>query len=364
MGNGGTGGGRYWNEDAQRWEDGTADSAPVTPPPPARPDRAPLTPPAGVQDPDAPTSTALSIPPRPPSALGGGPAVLPPGEPGAVPAAVPAASPGDLVPPPVPSPYLPSAYGPAADGAWPPAAPVSVPAAPGGHSRRTVWTVIGASAAVGVAVSLVVTLGLGGGQKDHRGAAPASSTPATAGPSPTTYATEESATGASSPSPSADAPPAGYTSHVDQQGFRIAVPDGWTRSSVASQYGMDVVNFRSAGGDRRLQVYEVAESSPDESFNLYLSPSVPKPPGFRKLSLQNLDTGDFTGSRMEYLADSLKGEPGIGTWHVVDERFQAADGKLYAIASYGPEADGRADEREVLDTAVKWFCPPYTSCGS
>ncbi|MET8244825.1 hypothetical protein ABZV31_10625 [Streptomyces sp. NPDC005202] len=306
----GNGGGQYWNEETQRWEDGPESAAPVTPPPPPRPGHAPHPPPGRIWDPDA-------------------------------------------------SPTVPSTDG--AGGAWPPAAPPSGPLTVGGHSRRVVGSVIGGAAAVGVAVSLVVTLGFGVGQDDHKGAAPASSTPATAESSPTTYASEESTT--DTPSPSAE-PPAGYTTYDDPQGFRIAVPDGWQRSAVSSQYGMDIVNYRDSAGDRRLQVYEVAEASPDESFGLYLSSAVPKPPGFRKLSLANLDTADFTGSRLEYVADSLKGEPDIGTWHVVDERFQAADGKLYAIASYGPDADGSADEREVLDTALAWFCPPYTACAA
>ncbi|MFF4763611.1 hypothetical protein [Streptomyces sp. NPDC001292] len=117
---------------------------------------------------------------------------------------------------------------------------------------------------------------------------------------------------------------------------------------------MDIVNYRDSTGRHRLQVYEVRESSPDESFDLHLSADVPKPPGFRTLSLVNLDSGDFTGSRLEYLADSLRGEPDIGTWHVVDERFQASGGRLYALASYGPES---------LSTALSWFCPSSATCG-
>ncbi|MFF4828767.1 hypothetical protein ACFY20_38630 [Streptomyces sp. NPDC001312] len=300
------GGGRHWNEETQRWEDGVRDVARATSPPPARPGHAPAPPPGEVRDPDAPT------------------------------------------------------------GAWPVAAPPAPPAVPGGHSRRTVWAVIGASAAVGVAVALVVTLGPGGeGHGDDRGAATASGTPATTAPPPTTNASPEPDTETPSPSPSAGEPPAGYAAYDDPEGFRIAVPDGWQhqRSTVSSQYGMDVVNYRDSTGRHRLQVYEVRESSPDESFDLYLSADVPKPPGFRTLSLVNLDSGDFTGSRLEYLADSLRGEPDIGTWHVVDERFRAADGRLYALASYGPESDGRDDEQEVLSAAVDWFCPSSATCG-
>ncbi|MFE9169952.1 hypothetical protein ACFYNZ_10570 [Streptomyces kebangsaanensis] len=328
----GDGGGGFWNEETQRWEDGTASRAPVTPPPPPRPGQAPA-PPGGVHDPDPPAGPAV---PRPPSGDGAwSPTVR------------------------VPAPY----------GVRPPTAPPSAPSAPSaptGHSRRTLWTVLAASAAAGVAVALVMTLGPGGtGRDDRQDSVAASGTPsAAAEPSATTYTSQEPGTG--TPSPSAAEPPAGHAAYDDPQGFRIAVPDGWQwqRSAVRSQYGMDIVNYRDPTGHHRLQVYEVREASPDESFDEYLSDAVPKPPGFRMLSRTNLDSGDFTGSRIEYLADSLRGEPDIGTWHVVDERFRAADGKLYAIASYGPESDGRDDERETLTTALEWFCPPSTTCPS
>ncbi|MGQ4483336.1 hypothetical protein [Streptomyces sp. SAS_276] len=220
--------------------------------------------------------------------------------------------------------------------------------------------VVGA-AAVGVAVSLVLTFVVDRGDDDAKGGgghtvAASSSTPGTSqstdvSPSP-------------SPSPSASTPelPPGYRSFDDPEGFRIAYPDGWTRSTVASTYGIDVVNYRSGDGEHRLQVYQVAEPTPAASFELYLSDQTPKPAGFRKLDLQTLDDGSFTGTRLEYTADSLKGEPDIGTWHVYDERFVASDGAIYAIAAYGPDADGHADELELLATAVTWFCPQAGTC--
>jgi hypothetical protein len=309
-----SGGQRYWNEETQRWEDGTEGTAQVTPPPPPRPDFVPLAPHTADQ-PDGGTWSTPELPQDPP--------------------------PG---------------------GSWPPAAPTApVPAVPRGHSRRLVWSVLGGAAAVGVAAALVLTLPAGGDGTDDRGNA--------ASPSPTTdtspFATEDPEPSTDvTPSSSASATelPAEYELHDDDEGFTIARPVGWTRKAVASQHGIDVVNYRSSDGERRLQVYEVAEASPDESFELFLSDDTPKADGFEELSLDNLDDGDFIGSRLEYLADSIKGEPEIGTWHVVDERFVAADGKVYAIAAYGPDADGRDDERELLDIALSHFCPPYTTC--
>ncbi|MFI1730563.1 hypothetical protein ACH40E_15300 [Streptomyces acidicola] len=68
------------------------------------------------------------------------------------------------------------------------------------------------------------------------------------------------------------------------------------------------------------------------------------------------------GERLEYLVDPIRGEPDGGTWHVVDTRFAAADGTLYAVAVYGRDADGRSDEIAMSDTAVGWFCPPGATC--
>ncbi|WP_371669587.1 hypothetical protein OG985_19135 [Streptomyces sp. NBC_00289] len=230
-------------------------------------------------------------------------------------------------------------------------------------SRRLVWSVLIGAAAVGVAVSLVLTLVVDTGDDDGKGnrtvAASESPTPEPTQPTEVTGSpTEDTA----SPSPTLPELPTGYETFEDDEGFRIARPEGWTRSTVDSSYGIAVVNYRSADSEHRLQVYQVAEESPDASFDLYLSAETPKPAGFDKLRLRNLDDGEFTGSRLEYLADSIKGEPDVGVWHVYDERFVAADGNIYAIAAYGPDSDGGDDELEVLTTALDWFCPSLGGC--
>ncbi|OWA15938.1 hypothetical protein B9W64_13590 [Streptomyces sp. CS159] len=236
------------------------------------------------------------------------------------------------------------------------------------------WSVLGGAAVAGAAVALVLTLVLPGDDgTDDRGA-PAGASPTASDPTAPPSASDTSTlrTGepgtptdvSGSPSGTATALPGGYEPYTDPEGFTIARPAGWVRDAVPSQYGIDVVNYRSSDGELRLQVYQVEEASPEASFELFLSDDTPKADGFRKLSLQNLDDGDFTGSRLEYVADSIKGEPDVGTWHVVDERFVAADGEVYAIAAYGADADGRDDERELLLTALGHFCPPDTTCGT
>jgi hypothetical protein len=334
------GGARYWNEETQRWEsaDGTRTATPATPPPPRPPESAPAWTPERTGEETAASETA------------------PPGRP-ATAARTTWNGPG-------------TADTTAGNGAWPagPLPPaVDRPGAPAparGLSRKTLWTALAGAAAAGVAVILVLTQVVG--SEDDKGGGPAAAgSPSTPG---TSAQTDESASASPTDETSASAPPTGpelppgYESYQDDEGFRTAIPEGWTRSTRDSQYGIGIVDYRSSDSEHRLQVYQVAEASPDESFRLYLSDETPKAAGFRKLSLDTLDGPGFTGSRLEYLADSIKGEPDVGTWHVLDERFVAADGNIYAIAAYGPDSDGREDELKVLTTALDWFCPPGTTC--
>ncbi|GGR71506.1 hypothetical protein GCM10010252_07360 [Streptomyces aureoverticillatus] len=197
-------------------------------------------------------------------------------------------------------------------------------------------------------------------------------------PKPTAYLTERQpvrspgtdvgASGtedAAPPSPEGGPPP-GYESVTDDEGFRLAVPRGWTRTDEGGVNGITIVNYHSFDGTRRLQVYEVSEPSPYDSLRTFLDDAqVPKSAGFRKLSLTRLDDGPRPAARLAYLTDLAGGAgdaPDVGTWHVVDHRFEAGDGKLYALAAYGPEADGRQDERELVATALTWFCPAFTHC--
>ncbi|MFE8952406.1 hypothetical protein ACH41C_06310 [Streptomyces althioticus] len=321
-----TGGQRYWNEDAQCWEDGSGAAAPVTPPPPPPPSFQPVVPsaaPHGVTDPDAPGGAGWSVPGPPTS----GP-------------------------------------------------PTSGP--PGAGQRRMVWGVLGGAAAVGVAVALVLSLVVGddsgGGGADDRaggtGASTAQMSPSPAGepgtvPTESFRSSESSEPSGSSESPGGEASPLpeGFELHQDAEGFTIARPTGWERETASSQHGFDVVNYRSPDGYRRLQVYEIAESSPEESFELYLSEDTPKPDGFQRVEMVRLDAGG-EGLRLEYLADSLRGEPEVGSWHVQDVRFRSPqDGKVYAVAAYGAPTDGVDPELELALLAVEHFCPPSATCG-
>ncbi|MGW6056657.1 hypothetical protein [Streptomyces sp. NPDC055189] len=156
-------------------------------------------------------------------------------------------------------------------------------------------------------------------------------------------------------------PPAPYEEVTDQEGYRLAVPRGWIRDADPGQ-DSTIVNYRSPEGNRRLQVYRVAEPSPYESLRMWLD-AEGKPGGFDQLApLERTDDGGRPAARLEYTADRFKGEPDIGTWHVVDHRFEAVDGELYALAVYGSDTDGRADEEDFMTVALTWFCPPDEIC--
>ncbi|MFH8795499.1 hypothetical protein [Streptomyces sp. NPDC017941] len=168
---------------------------------------------------------------------------------------------------------------------------------------------------------------------------------------------------AARPSPDGG-PPSGYESVLDAEGFRTAVPRGWSRGQQDTRSGtaIDIVNYRSSDGSRRLQVYEVSEPSPMASLQVFLDDTqVPKSAGFEQLSLTS-PAAPRPAARLAYRTDRITDEPEIGVWHVVDHRFEAQDGKIYAIAAYGAEADGTQDERELVATALEWFCPPLTYC--
>ncbi|MFG2650049.1 hypothetical protein [Streptomyces sp. NPDC048436] len=163
------------------------------------------------------------------------------------------------------------------------------------------------------------------------------------------------------PSP-AGVPPAPYEEVRDEEGYRLAVPRGWIRDLVEPAEGYNVVNYRSPDGHRRLQVYRVGETSGYDSLRTWLD-ETRMPGGFDQLApLERTDDEGRPAARLEYVADEFKGEPDIGRWYVIDHRFEAVDGELYALAVYGSDADGRDDEQELMETALAWFCPPDESC--
>ncbi|MFF1318664.1 MULTISPECIES: hypothetical protein [Streptomyces] len=155
--------------------------------------------------------------------------------------------------------------------------------------------------------------------------------------------------------------PDGYEEMQDEEGFSVAVPTGWSRESSASQFGIDIVNYRSSDGLRRLQIFQVMEDSPYGSLQAAQTEST-KLDGYELIELTEISSSPYAAAEHEYRASEIAGESDTGSVrHVVDHRFEASDGNRYALVAYGPDnADGA--ERDLVDTAVTWFCPPSTTC--
>ncbi|MDQ0788725.1 hypothetical protein [Streptomyces sp. B3I8] len=235
----------------------------------------------------------------------------------------------------------------------------SVPA-PGPHPRRPRTTLVlvavlavlvGSGAAAGVwwltrddsARQAQARPSAAGSATGNRSVAP----PADTGDGPPSPSdTERALAHSAGPSP-------GYRRAEDPVGYRVDVPEGWVREEERG-VSAEVVTYRSPADGRSLLIFEVVEESPAASLDLAEN----GPGGF---------TGKLAGYRvldrssgpdwaeLDYRYDDTSS----GATRVVDRRFTAADGTLYAIRSSGPEG---SDVREPFDAAFTSFCPTGASC--
>ncbi|WP_256123107.1 hypothetical protein [Streptomyces sp. LUP47B] len=158
-----------------------------------------------------------------------------------------------------------------------------------------------------------------------------------------------------SPSPSVSTA-SGYRRVQDPVGYTVDVPRGWTRTEKQGQSAPVVVYDAPADG-RRLQVFRLAEDTPAQSLGL-----AENDPGYgfsRLPGYQVLDRASgTTWAELAYRYD----DPDLGARQVLDHRFRAADGRLYAIRATGPAALSPALVREPLSRALASFCPADTEC--
>lgn len=113
-------------------------------------------------------------------------------------------------------------------------------------------------------------------------------------------------------------------------GYTVDIPRGWTRSQKRGQSAPVVVYDAPADG-RRLQVFRIAEDTPAQSLDLAENDpgyGFARQPGYRVVDRA---TGT-TWAELTYRYD----DSDLGARQVVDHRFQAADGTLYAIRAAGP----------------------------
>lgn len=147
-----------------------------------------------------------------------------------------------------------------------------------------------------------------------------------------------------------------YRGTQDPAGFTVDIPRGWTRTQRQGAKA-PVVTYDSPDGTRRLQIFRVSENSPAESLDL-----AENDPGYgfaRQPGYQVIDraTGPSWAELTYRYDDSDK-----GARRVIDRRFEATGGSLYAIRSSGPESIDPGVVRGPLTAAVGSFCPAGANC--
>ncbi|MGW0080488.1 hypothetical protein [Streptomyces sp. NPDC003393] len=153
------------------------------------------------------------------------------------------------------------------------------------------------------------------------------------------------------------APASGYRRAQDPVGYTLDVPEGWTRRQKQGEKA-PVVYYDSPSDGRQLQIFAVTEDSPAASLDLAENDpgyGFARQPGYEAL---DRDSGPAWVELTYRYDDADKGPR-----RVVDHRFRAADGTLYALRVSGPAALPTARVRVPLTAALNSFCPPGGRCG-
>ncbi|WP_438292133.1 hypothetical protein [Streptomyces sp. HUAS TT7] len=268
-------------------------------------------------------------------------------------AASPAAPPPPPAPPPVPQapPLVPGhahadPYKTAGPQPGPPALPEPRP------GRRVPVAVVVA------AMVFVVVAGAGGGWLLARGGThhpkAAASPPASGAPSGTPDRTGDDKSSPSVPasaSPGATVP-AGFQLARDPRGFRLYVPQGWTREDQ----GPKGVFYNSADRTRLIQVYLVSEAglSPYDALK-QTSGELAKNPGYQEISLGNDATVPGVAPQAARLVYAYDNQQLGHRRQVVDYAFLTPGGEHYAVLSAAP-AEVWPEQEQTLKTALSAFC--------
>ncbi|MFG2723278.1 hypothetical protein ACGFW5_34020 [Streptomyces sp. NPDC048416] len=164
-------------------------------------------------------------------------------------------------------------------------------------------------------------------------------------PSPT-------ASPSSSPSPSATVP-AGFRLAQDPQGFRLYVPQDWTREDQ----GDKGVFYNSADHTRLIQVYPVSEAglSPYDALKQTSGRLASNNPGYQEISLADDATVPGIQGSVARLVYAYDNQELHHRRQVVDYAFLAPGGKHYAVLSAAP-AEAWPEQEETLKTSLSVFC--------
>ncbi|MER7761697.1 hypothetical protein [Streptomyces sp. NPDC097619] len=155
-----------------------------------------------------------------------------------------------------------------------------------------------------------------------------------------------------SPSPSGRAElPTGFRTVRDEEGFDLAVPEGWARTKEPQG-----VFFRSADGESLLQVFRVdeADMSPLEAVR-GASTGLAAQPAYREVSVTELpaEPGDSGAPAAELVYEYDSKDTGTRR-RGVERVFLAPSGRKYAVLVRAP-AEEWPRQHETLKTAVAHF---------
>ncbi|MFE7269058.1 hypothetical protein [Streptomyces sp. NPDC057623] len=226
----------------------------------------------------------------------------------------------------------------------PPPTPVPPPVPPPSPRARRLLLVLVAAAVLGAGVGAGVWFLLREGSPlTGAGSTPLPGVVATTPPTP------------NSPSPPASSLP-GYRRAQDPVGYSLHIPQGWIRSQRQGEKA-PVVFYDAPDDGRSLQIFALAEGTPAESLDLAENDpgyGYANQPGYRAL-----DRAAAAGwSELTYRYD----DEDKGPRQVIDHRFEATDGTLYAIRAAGPAELAPGLVREPLTTALESFCPAGGQC--
>nr|WSX23641.1 hypothetical protein OG690_30055 [Streptomyces tubercidicus] len=155
-------------------------------------------------------------------------------------------------------------------------------------------------------------------------------------------------------SPTGTDTPDGYRRVDDPAGFTLDIPEGWRRTERSSG-----VFYQSPGGNSLIQIFTVTDRQGTPYHSLKESDkSVMKIPGYARIRLEQLGSGDDAAAELEYTYNSEK----YGSRRVLERLFIGIDGVRYAIV-VADSAEERLRQRERQGIVLGSFCPtPY--CGN
>jgi serine/threonine protein kinase len=174
-------------------------------------------------------------------------------------------------------------------------------------------------------------------QADQRGAAAPTPTPTTTPGHTTSSSDAEPAT-----------LPAGFRLHTDPTGFRVAVPDGWTRSTEGPR-----TYFNEPGGGRYLLVDQTTEPKDDPLTDWQANePAVAnRLDGYERISLERVEYRGWDTADWEFTWQGSRGQI-----HVLNRNVRVSDARAYALYWSVPEPQW-AESRDMFDVIAQSFRP-------